>query len=250
MAKPDKRQNDLAKQAIKATKIKAETPFSSPVYDDELDASPQQMYYSRPIAPAELEIPEEIQKRHQESVIKFPYLNLSEGEYVIKVISRHSFGAVMIWLGVLVAIGAVVATMMLLSASATPGNPDNAFNLEPAVAASITTALIVIIIAFGYLLHWVYYSNKMFLTNESVIQNIQYNPFAKRQQTVSLGNIEDASYTKTGIMATMIGFGNVRLSTEGDETTYSFSYAKEPVESVAVLNNAVEAFKNGRPIKH
>jgi hypothetical protein len=38
------------------------------------------------------------------------------------------------------------------------------------------------------------------------------------------------------------------LSTEGDETTYRFTFAANPKRRIAVLNNAVEAFKNGRPV--
>ncbi len=46
----------------------------------------------------------------------------------------------------------------------------------------------------------------------------------------------------------MFNYGSLRLSTEGDETTYRFNYVYDPREKVGILNNAVEAFKNGRPI--
>lgn len=47
---------------------------------------------------------------------------------------------------------------------------------------------------------------------------------------------------------TCSGYGSLRLSTEGDETTYRFSFVENPSKQVALLNNAVEAFKNGRPV--
>ena len=40
----------------------------------------------------------------------------------------------------------------------------------------------------------------------------------------------------------------MRLSTEGQETTYRFNYVERPKEQVAIVNNAVESFKNGRPV--
>jgi hypothetical protein len=46
----------------------------------------------------------------------------------------------------------------------------------------------------------------------------------------------------------LFNYGLIRLSTEGDETTYRFNYASSPKKHIAVLNNAVEAFKNGRPV--
>jgi hypothetical protein len=46
----------------------------------------------------------------------------------------------------------------------------------------------------------------------------------------------------------MFDYGSIRLSTEGDETTYRFNYVTAPKKQIAILNNAVEAFKNGRPV--
>ena len=64
---------------------------------------------------------------------------------------------------------------------------------------------------------------------------------------VSLGSIEDASYKQHGILQTILNYGTIRLSTEGDETTYRFAYVSNPNKQVAILNDAIEAFKNGRP---
>ena len=91
-------------------------------------------------------------------------------------------------------------------------------------------------------------NNRFFLTNESVIQEIQTTLLAHHEQTVSLANIEDASYQQAGIFQMMFNYGSIRLSTEGDETTYRFYYVSNPKVQIAILNNAVEAFKNGRPV--
>ena len=64
---------------------------------------------------------------------------------------------------------------------------------------------------------------------------------------VSLGSIEDASFHQTGILQTMLNYGSIRLSTEGDETTYRFNFVANPRKQIAVVNDAIEAFKNGRP---
>jgi hypothetical protein len=70
----------------------------------------------------------------------------------------------------------------------------------------------------------------------------------RKEQTVSLANIEDASFDQHGIIPTLLNYGSIRLSTEGDETTYRFTYVSNPKKQIEILNNAVEAFKNGRPI--
>ena len=81
-----------------------------------------------------------------------------------------------------------------------------------------------------------------------MIQEIQHSLFVHREQTVSLGSIEDASFKQEGILQTLLNYGRIRLSTEGEETTYRFEYVSNPRKQVAILNNAVEAFKNGRPV--
>jgi hypothetical protein len=100
----------------------------------------------------------------------------------------------------------------------------------------------------GYISVWVYMNNRFFLTNESVIQELQQSLFIRKEQTVSLVNIEDASFDQRSILQTLLNYGSIRLSTEGDETTYRFTYVSNPKKQIEVLNNAVEAFKNGRPI--
>jgi len=82
-----------------------------------------------------------------------------------------------------------------------------------------------------------------------VIQYIQTSLFQKHEQTVSLGNIEDASFYQKGILQTLLNYGMIRLSTQGDETTYRFHYVSDPKRQIALLNNAVEAFKSGHPIE-
>jgi len=109
--------------------------------------------------------------------------------------------------------------------------------------------LFCILIGLGmYVIYYVYINNKFFLTNESVIQEIQVSLFSRREQTVSLANIEDASYRQENLIQTLFNYGSIRLSTEGDETTYRFTYVANPKHHIATLNNAVEAFKNGRPV--
>ena len=103
--------------------------------------------------------------------------------------------------------------------------------------------------AGGYLAVWVYMNNRFFLTNESVIQEIQLSVFVHKEQTVSLMNIEDASYSQKGPLQTLLNYGSIRPSTEGEETTYRFDYVANPKVQIAILNNAVEAFKNGRPVE-
>jgi len=108
---------------------------------------------------------------------------------------------------------------------------------------------VILLLALGGLVAtYVYNGNRFYLTNESVIQEVQTSLFSKYEQTVSLFNVEDASFRQNNPIQMLLNYGSIRLSTEGDETTYRFSYVSNPKNHIAILNNAVEAFKNGRPI--
>ena len=116
------------------------------------------------------------------------------------------------------------------------------------LVAGAILLLILLVAIGGFASVWVYLQNKFFMTNESVVQEVQLSLFSRHEQTVSLGSIEDASFQQSGILQLMFDYGSIRLSTEGEETTYRFQYVSNPKHQISILNNAVEAFKNGRPV--
>lgn len=207
----------------------------------------QVVHMSRPIEPIKQEVSPAAKARHDASQKIFPQLNLSDGEYVITAVRRHP-------IGMIIPVGFGVLLMSLTLAAL--------FNLDILAQVFVIKAslieqstlvlpLILLTVLFGlgtYVVYFVYTNNRFFLTNESVIQEIQTTLFARNEQTVSLANIEDASYDQKGIFQQLLNYGSIRLSTEGDETTYHFTFVSNPKRHVAVLNDAVEAFKNGRPV--
>lgn len=242
-----KQDNTLAEQAQKpvAYDVDGRPLYAAPI--DKLGSSqPQVVHMSRAVEPVEVEISPETKRRHSESMRLFPWLNLSEHEYIISAVRRHSVG---MWAPL--ATTAISISMVLIFIMNYPyiaeaiGLPMSAYGL-----ALLSSVLLVVLFVIGcYLAIWVYMNNHFFLTNESVIQEIQASIFSKKEQTVSLMNIEDASFSQRGPLQTLLNYGSIRLSTEGEETTYRFDYVSNPKEQIAILNNAVEAFKNGRPVE-
>ena len=205
---------------------------------------PQVVYMARPHEPVKPNISASVREKHEASKRRFPFLNLSDGEYVISYVKRHIIGLIEIW--------AVVIVVTLVMAFAILAVQTGAVTIASSDSSAwlSMTMLGVIVLAFvlGMIATVIYEGNKFFLTNESVTQHIQASLFSKKEQTISLGNIEDASFRRHGLLQTFFNYGSLRLSTEGDETTYRFNYVADPGRQVAMLNDAVEAFKNGRPI--
>lgn len=209
--------------------------------------SPQLVQMVRPLDPPKQEMTAEVRERHEASMKKYPFLNLSDGEYVVRAMRRHPIG---LFIPLLLGVFLIVASLSIWI------NYDviaDSMNLRGAAAdpASVFLPVILFCILIGlgmYIAFYVYVNNKFFLTNESVIQEIQDSIFSRHEQTVSLANIEDASFLQTNIIQHIFNYGSIRLSTEGDETTYRFTFVSNPKEHIATLNDAVEAFKLGRPV--
>lgn len=209
----------------------------------------QVVHFTRALEPEAPAISEATRRKHEESRRRFPFLNLSDGEYVISAVRRHPIG-LLPWVGMPLIV--TLAVLALIPAYVTYHQTQGvgASLPEPTVIAAALLVFAALSWLIGLAGVYIYVKNKFFLTNESVIQEIQVSLFAHHEQTVSLANIEDASYKKSNLFELIFGYGTIRLSTEGDETTYRFAYVSNPKQQIAILNNAVEAFKNGRPIGH
>jgi uncharacterized membrane protein YdbT with pleckstrin-like domain len=221
-----------------------------PLYAHPPQQGPQMVYVARPMNPERPEIPEDIRVRAEESAKKYPRLNLSDGEYIIAAVKRHPIGILLIWGAIFFVIGVFAAMMYMLfidpnsSMTTTFGDEEQTKSMVVVILSGIAMLGVI----GGLIATYIYTNNRFYLTNESVIQEIQTTLFSKHEQTVSLSNVEDASYRQNNILQMMLNYGSIRLSTEGDETTYRFSYVTNPKKHIAILNNAVEAFKNGRPV--
>ena len=207
---------------------------------------PQVVHVAREIDPKPFTISDELKKKHEKSAQQYPNLNLSEGEYVILDIKRHPIGML---IPAIVSIFLVVIIMIFVMFYPSIAR-DSILPIMPSVTDIFGVAMLLIglVVLGGAVALWIYLQNQFFMTNESVIQEIQESLFSRREQTVSLGSIEDASFRQSGIIQTIFNYGTIRLSTEGEETTYRFHFVANPREQIAIINNAIEDFKNGRPV--
>lgn len=215
-----------------------------PLYAAPPPPQPQVVHVSRAVQPIEQPVSPEVKAKHEESKRQYPSLNLSEGEYIISAVRRHPIGLffpMTLTILLVAACASLIINYSLIAVSVPELPPFE-------TVALLATALMLLFGIGGYVYIWIYINNKFFLTNESVIQEIQTGLFSHHEQTVSLANIEDASFILRGPIQAMFNYGSIRLSTEGDETTYRFGYVSDPKRQIAILNNAVEAFKNGRPV--
>jgi len=182
-------------------------------------------------------------------------LNLSKGEYIISDVRRHPIGVLQIYfvatfllLVLLFGGGALVRYVSTTPQEGIVGGSAFPFPVELITGLAFGLGLLTVVIA-AIAIH-VYRGNRLFVTNESVIQHVQTSLFSTKQQTIGLGNIEDVSFEQSGIFPHMFHYGTIRLSTEGEETTYYFRFASHPKEQADKITDAQEAFNRLHPEHH
>lgn len=209
---------------------------------------PQAVHITRSADPEKPVISEEIKLKNQRSKQTYPDLNLSENEYVIISVKRHFIGLLPPFLlGVTLIFFGLIALINYKQIAISFEADVN--TIEPLAVILPIILFILLVVLVMYIVYYIFSRNKFFLTNESIIQEIQISLFSKRFQTVSLSNVEETSYAQSSIVQQIFDYGSLRLSTIGDENMYRFTYAVDPKKQIDILNNAVEAFKNGRPVE-
>ena len=158
--------------------------------------------------------------RHDRSVKDFPFLTLDDDEYV-----EFAFKRAKIWLLMIIGtIAAAISIVLFAFLMILMGQ-----SYIDATARNFLHLIVALIIVFGLIAAWiaviVYRGNQMFITNKRVIQLIMKSPVVKSVNMIDLPSVEDASFHQTGFLQTTLHYGTFRLSTVGDETTYTFPYS-------------------------
>lgn len=207
---------------------------------------PSVVHAGRSIEPQRFTISEELARKHQASVRRYPGLSLSAGEFVILDIRRHPIGMI---IPILATATLILAVMLFVVTYPNLLNSGLAGYLpSPLVVFVIGVLLSIVAVISSAVVLWVYMRNRFFMTNESVIQEVQETIFSYVEQSVGLGSIEDASFRQSGLLPTLLNYGTIHLTVERDKSKYTFRYVLDPKRQIAVINNAIESFKNGRPV--
>jgi hypothetical protein len=182
-----------------------------------------------------------VKLRHDRSVQDFPGLDLDHNEFVEVFVKRHPIGKIAIWISEVVLGVALAALLVILLSEDGPTittNEDSTFYMMVSFAA-----VFVLLILSGWIGVVIYKSNELIVTNKRVVQRITTSLFDKTLQTIDLASVEDVSYKQTGIIQTVFGYGTIRLSTIGDESTYQFTFVDDPSSQTDDIRKIVQSTK-------
>jgi hypothetical protein len=178
----------------------------------------------------------------------FPNIKLEENEYVVLKIKRSGVVPILTWAGVALAAIFFITLNILISKTMT----NSVFAMD---AMSRGFFSIVIDVVFGVIVIAaliglnVYSNNRLFVTNKRIIQQAQASLFSSSTNVIDLVSIEDVSFKQSGIWEHLIKVGTLRMSTIGEETTYTFKYVDTPIDELETITHLVHVEKDERDEK-
>lgn len=157
-------------------------------------------------------------------------MNLQKGERVISVVRRHPVFligrlAVVVFA---VAVPAGVALAVGLSSQSVP--------VLIAGAAWLTGWLIV-----AYLMWYRYVNDLWILTNQRLIDSVKRNWFHHELSSADLINVEDINLVRSGCLATLFNFGDVRCQTAGTQENFVLSSIPNPADVLDLIDETRDA---------
>ena len=177
--------------------------------------------------------------RHERSKQDFPFLTLEDDEYVEFAFSRAKVCYMMIMMGVAAGLIVVLALflMFLLGQNTLDAMGRNFMYI-------MLTVLVVTALLAGAIAMMIFRGNRLFITNKHAIQLIMKSPVVRSVNIIDLVSVEDASFHQNGLLQTMFHYGTFRLSTVGDETTYTFPYSDISPSELKAVSKLISSVKN------
>ena len=180
--------------------------------------------------------------RHERSKLDYPGLKLEQNEYVELAIRRTKFGVWLIW--ALVATGFATVTCVIVLLATTGGvGPLGINEAAKHYLYILLFGLYAVILLAGAIGSYVYNGNYMYITNRRIFQTSMTHLLSRSTNVIDLLSVEDVSFAQNGILAHLFRYGTIRMSTIGDETTYTFKYIDKPNDEMDTITHLVHKAK-------
>ena len=189
------------------------------------------------------------QVKHARSEKDYPEIKLEPDEHVVLHLVRSRIGLIAIWC--MVALCIVVLSFALIMIANNLKNNQTLLTINDDALGYLRIAifaLYAIIIAGGVVGQSIYKANEMYITNRRAIQKSRVSLFANSTNIIELRRIEDVSFRQETLLDHLFQIGILRMSTVGDETTYTFRFLDTPRDEVTIISHLV--YENKKRNKH
>lgn len=175
-----------------------------------------------------------------------PLATMRQDETIICEIQRHPIG--------LIAIYASFGALILLAFIGFLMAPNVLTSFDKGTVTSLGILLLIIAALFSGVFAWiatfVYNGNRWIITDDSLTQVNQLSLFDKQSSQLSLGNLEDVTSEKNGILPHIFNYGLLKVETAGERSKFMFPYCPDPDSYAQKILAARENFEQGRVHGH
>lgn len=176
--------------------------------------------------------------RHERSKKDFPGLKLDEGEYVEFFFRRAKICLKLIWGATFVGLVIVLSGFLLALLG-----QDSLDGMGQSFMFIVLSTLLAATVVICMLALKVYSGNKLYITNKHVTQMVMHSPVSTSINIIDLESVEDASFHQKNIWQKLFHYGTFRLSTVGDETTYTFPYSDISTDELRAVTELITEAK-------
>lgn len=156
--------------------------------------------------------------------MKNKILGVDPNEQVILEAKRHLIGLLPILIAwVILSIAVLVGLFFATANKDAWGIADN-FNYLVAGAF----ALLAFVSVIGFIGARIYNTNELVITNENIIQILQFSIFNTQVSQLNLAKVQDVSVDQIGILQTTLNYGTIVIETAGEQKNFQFRYAHNP----------------------
>ncbi len=180
------------------------------------------------------------QVKHARSEKDYPELKLEPDEHVVLHLKRSRVGVIALWC--MVAFCIIVLSFALIMIANSLKNNETLLVVNDDALGYLRIAifaLYAVVIAGGMVGQSIYDTNEMYITNRRAIQKSRVSLFANSMNIIELRRIEDVSFRQETLFDHLFHIGILRMSTIGDETTYTFRFLDTPRDEVTTISHLV-----------
>ena len=169
---------------------------------------------------------------------KLPF-PLQDGETVLQVCRRH-------WIYLWPMIGVqFLAAIVPIAFFAWLLNAIGALDGVGSKVYLIIAAVYLIYWGVRLLLTWYRFHNDVWvITNQRLIDSYRRNPFDMNISTADLVNVQDMSVERTGILRTMLDFGNIVCQTASSDQDFNITGVPNPRQTQALVDRERDRERN------
>jgi hypothetical protein len=171
---------------------------------------------------------------------KYHFKDQHEHEEILQVIHRHWFDIFIQFIIVIVAL-AVAGCALFFTAVFYP----NVFDvLGTQTVYFIETTFLIMLWFYSFLIWIDYYLDVWIITNERILNIEQRGLFVRHSSELQLGNVQDITTEVTGIIPTILNYGDVLVQTAGERERFVFRHVPDPYAVKGLIMQLYQKTKN------